>query len=463
MGTGDTTTGLGDDKPTRVGKFIQTYHSFLSSFVIGAAGLVATSMWQYKQADTARRQADSQQQIAAAQAENSWRIERAEILAKNLQVLSTSGPSTVEQRYGVLLSLTRGNILDPELAVSYALELGKDNPEYMRSVLASTTDKSYARLANAFELTCQQRFGVTRDAPVCASDKQADRSAALAQLVAEELEADKAHPHQSPLLMLADEHAVQASPAKLSALFGPYLTSLYERRQLAEIAHFEESSAGAKLIAALALVPAQPEELVAASEADELEKFRAARSQWLATFVTSAGCGGECRTKLLDVMLSSYARAQGRFEAPLRALLDEPRSHVAGVLARLHARLLTCQLGQDDVLALRDQVLVPLLDTELRASKPEQTRLDDVLGLLALTPPSAASTGDDEAAQHAHDALQQTLDRAKAALGARFAKSYTAARSSAQAARRSPPGTLARSMLCSANEVTGADADSIEQ
>src|SRR5215813_4583192 len=96
---------------SRVGKFIQSYHTFLSTFVIGAAGLIATSIWQYKQSEIARRQAESQQKIAQTQADNSWRIERAEILAKNPQVLASSGEDTVEQRYGVLLSLTRGNIL----------------------------------------------------------------------------------------------------------------------------------------------------------------------------------------------------------------------------------------------------------------------------------------------------------------------------------------------------------------
>src|SRR6185436_21056515 len=100
--------------------------------------------------EIARRQAESQQKIALTQAENSWRIERAEILSKNLQVLASSGGNNVEQRYGVLLSLTRGNILDPELAVSYALELGKDNTSYMRSVLSSTDNKSYNQLAQAF-------------------------------------------------------------------------------------------------------------------------------------------------------------------------------------------------------------------------------------------------------------------------------------------------------------------------
>ena len=76
--------------------------------MIGAAGLVATSIWQYRQSEITRRQAESQQQIASMQAENGWRIERAEILAKNLQVLASTGPNTVEQRYGVLLSLARG-------------------------------------------------------------------------------------------------------------------------------------------------------------------------------------------------------------------------------------------------------------------------------------------------------------------------------------------------------------------
>jgi hypothetical protein len=175
--------------PSRVGQSIQTYHSFLSTFVIGAAGLIATSVWQYRQSEIARSQAESQQQIAKTQAENSWRIERAEILSKNLQVLASSGEATVEQRYGVLLSLTRGNILDPELAVSYALELGKDNADYMESVLLNTADKSYARLASAFQLTCEQRYGLGREVQTCNADVHAARSDAIADLFADETEA----------------------------------------------------------------------------------------------------------------------------------------------------------------------------------------------------------------------------------------------------------------------------------
>jgi hypothetical protein len=77
-------------KPSKLGKFIQTYHSFLSSFVIGVAGLVATSIWQYRQSQIASQQARSEQSIAQTKAENDWRIARAEILSKNLNVLGAA-------------------------------------------------------------------------------------------------------------------------------------------------------------------------------------------------------------------------------------------------------------------------------------------------------------------------------------------------------------------------------------
>ena len=86
--------GAGPDKPdhSRLGRFIQTYSSFLSTFVIGVAGLAATSIWQYRQSLTAAEAARSEQAIARTKADNDWRIARAEILSKNLTVLSTQGP-----------------------------------------------------------------------------------------------------------------------------------------------------------------------------------------------------------------------------------------------------------------------------------------------------------------------------------------------------------------------------------
>jgi hypothetical protein len=131
----------------------------------------------------------SEQAIARTKADNDWRIARAEILSKNLTVLSTQGPQTADQRFGVLLSLTRGAILDPELAVSYALELGKDNPSYMRAVLEATAQKNYSQLAQAFKMTCIQRFGVEKAAEICKDDALSERSDAIAQVFQDELEA----------------------------------------------------------------------------------------------------------------------------------------------------------------------------------------------------------------------------------------------------------------------------------
>ena len=134
-----------DEPQSRLGRFLTKYATLVSSTVLGIAGLAATSIWQFRQAANAQQQAESQQHVAEEQAENSWKIERADILSKNIGTLAASGPNTVEQRYGVLLSLTRGNLLDPELAVSYALELGKDSAEDMASVLTST-DFMYSAL-----------------------------------------------------------------------------------------------------------------------------------------------------------------------------------------------------------------------------------------------------------------------------------------------------------------------------
>src|SRR5438105_4543633 len=103
-----------EDKPSRIGKFIAKYPTFLSSLVVGIAGLVATSMWQYRQSQNQKAQAAAAQKVAETQAANSWKIERADILAKNLETLAATGSANSDQRFGVLLSLTRAEIIDPE-------------------------------------------------------------------------------------------------------------------------------------------------------------------------------------------------------------------------------------------------------------------------------------------------------------------------------------------------------------
>jgi hypothetical protein len=440
------------DSPSRFGKFIQAYSSFLSTFVIGAAGLVATSIWQYRQSEIASHQAESQQKIAITQAENNWRIERAEILAKNLGVLSAAGPDTVEQRYGALLSLTRGNILDPELAVSYALELGKDNADYMKSVLGSTQDKSYPRLATAYELSCQVRFGLTRDVAVCPNASHVDRSSAIADLFADEIDSARHKGDKGPIAILADERYVQSMPLKLAALFSPYLTDLFERRQLAEIQQFEGTSLGARLVSALVLGPTQANAFVAASESAEIDKFHDQRTKWLMQYLFGSSCTGECKGKLVDIMLTQYVEAQGRYDQALRELFTRPRGEVAMALARLHSRLLQCQVSPEDGDAFRDRIIIPSLAEALNRSGGAEA-VDDLLGLLALTQDPSFKPED----QARRTTWEQALAAARERLGVQYARAFTERRASSQETRKTTPLKYKKTMFCTADEVELSD------
>jgi hypothetical protein len=447
-----------EDKPSRLGKFIQTYHSFLSSFVIGAAGLIATSIWQYRQSDIAAHQAEAQQRIAATQAENSWRIERAEILAKNLQTLSSSGGDNVEQRYGVLLSLTRGNILDAELAISYALELGKDSPDYMKSVLASTAEKSYERLSNAFELTCEQRFDVDLDVPLCNHDKQAERSRALAELIGDETSDAHRAKKRGPLVLLDDEHAVQGSLVHFAWLFTPYLNGLYERRQWSEIKWFESQAPAARLLTAMVLGPPKPGEFVPATEAAEIGKFHDSHMRYLVSYLFGSICNGECKGKLVDFMLTFCSEAKGGYDEALRRLLERPRDEVAPVLVRMQSRLLLCQVEDQDEFRLRDRVLVPTLNKELQQAQPDVERIEDLLTLLAFAAEPEPSSAV-ESMQQARKAWQQVLIRARASSNESIRRAFANRRAAVQATRTNPSPALKRAMFCSAAPVEQVEID----
>jgi hypothetical protein len=439
------------DEGSRLARFFRTYHGFLSSFVIGAAGLVATSIWQYRQSQIATEQARSEQAIARTKAENDWRIARAEILSKNLNVLSTQGPQSADQRFGVLLSLTRGAILDPELAVSYALELGKDNPSYMRAVLEATAQKNYNQLAQAFKMTCIQRFGVEKAAEICKDDALAERSDSIAQVFQDELEAVTAASQplgKGPLVILKDEREVQAFPGRMAWLFEPFLQDLYERRQWPEIDRFETFSTGARLVAALVLATARTGELVSASESAELDKFHADRRKWLIGFLLGRSCDPDCRGKLVDVMLSSYGEAEGDYDEPLRRLLRQPHAEAAPTFGHLHARLLWCQVDADDLASFRDRVLVPLAVEALAAPKPDAQLVEDLVGLIALVPePAPAGAGADPKAQERWKQMQAALaskegDRAQRVLATRKAASARE--------RANPPPMIKKVNFCGA-------------
>jgi hypothetical protein len=423
----------------------------MSSFVIGAAGLIATSIWQYRQSEIARHTAESQQQIAATQAENSWRIQRAEILSKNVSVLSSAGENTVEQRYGVLLSLARGNLLDPELAMSYALELGKHNPEYMKSVLATVSEKSYGRLAGAFELTCEQRFGFARDVPICKADAYLGRARAIAQLFGDEIDDAPDVKKAGPMKLLKDEHDVQAAPLRFAWLFAPYLSSLYDRRQWQEIEQFESYSPGARLTSALVLGPTRSE-LVATSEVVMVDKFHDARAFWLVEYMLGPTCDAECKGRLIDIMITSHTEVAGRFDAGLIKLLHRPRAEAGIALGRMHTRLLACQVEDDHVAGLRDQVLVPALEQELSKPAPEKLKVEELLSLCVLAPdPPAPVKG---ASTPQRDRWQAAIDKAKSLMGDQFRRVFDVRRAAAEASRKNPRDQLRDAMFCGAHALS---------
>src|SRR6185436_9119422 len=228
------------------------------------------------------------QKVAETQAENSWKIERAEILGKNLGVLASSGANSADQRYGVLLSLTRADIIDPELTISYALELGKDNADYMLSVLGNVTMKDYIRLSHAYVLSCEDKYGVSPAIDTCA-DPLAARSAAIGRIVADDVAGlltaapapipgaapvpGAAPPRQGSLALLKDERTSQLNVQQLCGLFETALTELYARRQWEELARFAAYSPGAHLVSALVLAAARTGELATEDESKRLDKF----------------------------------------------------------------------------------------------------------------------------------------------------------------------------------------------
>jgi hypothetical protein len=420
-----------DPPRSRIGKLIVRYPTFVSSLVVGVAGLIATTIWQYRNFHSQRDTADAQQRIAETQAANSWKIERAEILGKNLQTLAQAGPETADQRYGVLLSLTRAEIIDPELAVSYALELGKVNTEYMQSVLANTAKKDYAHILRAYSLSCEEQFGTSPTIDACV-DKLAQRSEVLGELVADELAGVDP---QGPLVLFKDERHVQLELARLVGLFETAVTGLYTHRQWDDLDRLAGSSVGAHLVVSMIVASARTGEFVTDDEAKALDALHATHTKWLGDYLMSKSCDTECKGRLIEVMVSHYAESQGDFDAVLRTLLESPHAQASIAVARLHTRLLWCQVDDSDLAPLRDHVLVPAAQTLLQPGHDPTSR-DAVLSLIALMPDST---------EPAWAALVAQLDK-DPTLG----RALRDRRAAAARQRQAPPLALRKWNFCTA-------------
>jgi hypothetical protein len=442
-----------DVETSKLGRFIMRYHTFLSSFVIGVAGLIATSIWQFRQSETTRNQAEAQEKVAETAAENSWKITRADILSKNLGVLASTGADTVSQRYGVLLSLTRAEIIDPELAVSYALELGKDSADDMSSVLANTKHKDYARLARAYSLSCEEKYGITRMVLDVCADKLAERSDAIGKLFADDVRvALVPGGDPGPMAVLANERAVQMDVQLYVGLYEAAVTDMYEHRDWDSIGKFAAMSPGAHLVSALVLAAARTGEFVTDDEARSLDAFHDEQTRWLTGYFAGKACDAECKGRLLEVMVSHYQESQGDFDAAVKTLLTSPRQVSGIAISHLHARLLWCQLDDSDLFPLRDHALVPAAAQLLGQANADAAVREAVLSLLAVTPSPLATNAP---ATAAWTALQAQIDRA----GPKVTKLLKDRRDAAAKQRTSPPPALRSRNFCNVADQPDASPD----
>jgi hypothetical protein len=280
-------------------------------------------------------------------------------------------------------------------------------------------------------------------------DKLATRSAALGKLFATDVEAAFKGGEPGPMALLDDERAVQVDVQQDVGVFRAALTDMYEHREWDAINKFAAHSPGAHLVSALVLAAARTGEFVTADEAKQLEGFHDQQTAWLTDYFAGKTCDPECKGRLLEVMVSHYFEAQGDFDAAVRALLVSPRGSSGLAVSRLHARLLWCQIDDNDLEPLRDHALVPAAEQVLDPKVDAAIR-EAVISLLALVPAPAA--GDDGAAAWA--TLAGHIDKA----GPKVSKMLKDRRDVAAHERIAPPVALRNVDFCGAPEPPAAPA-----
>jgi hypothetical protein len=242
------------------------------------------------------------------------------------------------------------------------------------------------------------------------------------------------------MMLLMDEDDVQRNASKLAWLFEPYLQSAYEHRKWKEIQRFESFRPGARLVAALTLATARTGELLSEEETRQLGAFHAQRRKWLASYALGRGCDAECRSRLVEFMLSTVQEAEGQYDDVIKQILLRPRPESGRAIDQVHARLLWCQIDGEDQALLRDRVLVPTLKAAAAAPPKDLAILDDLVSLYALVP---APTD---------PAPLAAYGEARAAIKAnpRLEKLYESREASARRQRTNPPPMVRRLNFCGA-------------
>jgi hypothetical protein len=417
----------------KIGLFIEKYSTFLSSFILGLAGLIATALYQNQNTKISQKQAEAQIAVSQNDAEVRWKIARAEILGKNLNLLLDKKPETTDQRYGVLLSLTREDVLDPELAMSYAFDL--DNAEYISSVILNIQHKSWAQIFHNFNLTCDLRYGIRKNVPVCVSlDKYDARSEAMADVVSEELDRG----NKEPFKLLSDDKQVKSHLMRLTYLFAPYLEQTWQRERLSDIEAFEKQGRGAQIVAAFALAADPAGEAFATPDhSSERTKFHEVRQKRMHDLVFDASCDVECKGIAAEMLLNGLEEYGGAYASLLSQMLLRAGPEYTQVVQRLNRRLLWCQLSRGAADKMLREVLVPAWN-EITSAKPvkdkekekEKDRAKDAIAdMAALIEPSADFK------------VPETLLRAA-----------DSRRSRAKKDRETPPPALKKSNFCAARD-----------
>jgi hypothetical protein len=257
-------------------------------------------------------------------------------------------------------------------------------------------------------------------------------------MIADEIQSTVAPAKPGPMTLLDDEHLAQAHSVRLAWLFTPALMNMYERRQWNSITRFETASPGAHLIAALVLASARTGELVSAQESATLVKFHSEHRKWLTRYMFENSCDHECKGKLVDYMLTAYEEAEGDYDLPMRTLMEQSRSKVGAALARLHSRLLWCQVDGQDMEQFRDRALVPATTETFKNEKSNPETLDDLVGLVAVT--KAPREG---AALEGWKAMIAEIEK-----NGKYAKLLETRRSAAARERISPPLAMKKSNFC---------------
>jgi hypothetical protein len=250
---------------------------------------------------------------------------------------------------------------------------------------------------------------------------------------------------------------------QLSGLFETALTELYERRQWDALAKFAAYSPGAHLVSSLVLAAARTGELATEDETKLLDKFHDDQTKWLSDYLMSKACDAECKGRIVEVMVSHYEESQGDYDLALRKLLESPRSQSGSAVSRLHARLLWCQIGEGDLIELRDHVLVAAVMDLLKLPTADADATVALLGLLAAVPapdPADMSTGPALAtwtqAMALIDKSGEKFDKLKPA---RAFKSMKDRRASVARQRQNPPRALKKLNFCSAASEAGELTD----